>query len=79
MQWRKTVGNKITINVVPMQVGIGFEPASADAEAMDQLRAMEIGLHALARHIVNLRQEIGLRTPGIYLALLEANAHQEVM
>jgi hypothetical protein len=73
------MGNKITINVVPMQVGISYEAASAEAEPMDQLRSMEFGLHALTSQIIKLRHDLGLRIPGIYLAVLEANTHQEVM
>lgn len=59
--------NKVILHVVPMEVGVEYVPGSQEAEPMDQLRSMEFGLHALAGQVVAMRQQLGLRVPGIYM------------
>lgn len=72
------MAEQIVLNIERPAVGISYAPASAEAEAGDELAAAELGLHALARHAVALRSRLGLRVPTILVAVVEAETFREL-
>ena len=72
------MAEQVLLNIERPDVGITYTPASLEAEAGDELAAAELGLHALARHAVALRSQLGLRVPAILVAVIEAETFKEL-
>ena len=56
---------QIIINIVRPDIGIAYRPESHEAELADRLAACELALHALARHVRELRGMLGLPCPDV--------------
>ena len=63
---------QITINIVRPEVGIEYRAESQEAELPDRLAAAELALHALARHVRELRMHLGRPCPKLIDDLVES-------
>ncbi len=72
------MAEQVLLNIERPAVGITYTRASPEAEAGDKLAAMEFGLYALTRQVVELRAQLDLRVPAILLAVLEAETFREL-
>jgi hypothetical protein len=70
---------RVTIIIDKPEVGIHYQPETSEAETGDELAASELGLHALAQHIVALREQLGLRVPSVLRQVIEANTWREFL
>jgi hypothetical protein len=63
---------QITINIVRPEVGVQYIPATREAELGDELAAVELGLRALARHAITLRERLSRQVPQVPIEVVQA-------
>ncbi len=68
------MADQIIITIQRPDVGIKYNPESPEAEMLDELASMELGFHALSRHIRHLFQELGMRVPDEVTAVYNSDA-----
>ena len=60
-------------------MGIQYNRASPEAEPRDMVAASELSLHALARHVREMRANLGLPCPTVVLNLADSDLWKHVM
>ncbi len=68
--------DQVIIYIERPEVRIQYIPESLEAEVLDQLAAVELGFHALSRHIREIRKGLGMRVPDEVMAVYNSNAGQ---
>jgi len=64
---------EIVITIARPDVGIEYRAVTSEAEMADRQAAVELGLHALARHAVELREQQGRPVPEALRAFVESD------
>ena len=64
---------EIVITIARPNVGIEYRSPTSEAELGDRLAAVDLGLHALARHAIDLRQQQGMPVPEALEALVNSD------
>ena len=69
-----TLANEeIVITIARPDVGIEYHASTSEAELGDRQAAVDLGLHALARHAIDLRQRQGKPVPEALEALVSSD------
>jgi len=63
---------EIVLTIVRPEVGIEYHPSTSEAEFGDRRAAVDLALHALARHAIDLRQQQGMPVPEALEALVNS-------
>jgi hypothetical protein len=69
---------KVTITIVRPEVGIQYDPVTQEAEIGDRSAAVELGLHALTLHAIELRRERGFPIPFVLTQLVQAETWRDL-
>jgi len=73
------MAEQIICNIVRPEVGISYIPESKEALLPDRLAAAELSLITLAKHICDIRSELGLPCPPIVDNLAKSDLWQAGM
>lgn len=73
------MAEQIIVNIVRPEVGIDYRAESPEAELTDRLAASELAVHALAKHVCEMRSTLGLECPALIKNLAESNTWQSGM
>ena len=70
---------EIVITIARPEVGIEYRALTSEAELADRQAAVDLGLHALARHAVDLRQRQGKSVPEVLNLLVQSEIWRDAM
>ena len=73
------MAEQIIINIVRPEVGVEYRAESQEAELPDRLAAAELALHALARHVRELRSTLGMSCPAVVANLADSETWRHGM